>query len=172
MISNGTKFSNFLSFKNFDIDFYLSVLSKDDRLKIISRPSVRVQSTETAKLILANVNYQDGRAVQSIEYRSSGVIFEITPEILRNVVNLEVRQEMSNFAETLNGVNNSPTLVKREMRTSITAKSGEVLVLGGLTEDKDSSSKAGLSFLPDFFAASSKTTEKTEILLLLHIEVI
>lgn len=178
-VSNGTKLSNFLSFKNSDVDFYFSALSKDNRLKIISRPCLRVRSLKTAKLTvgrdvptLGNVNYQDGTAVQSIEYRSSGVIFEITPEILRDAVNLEVRQEMSNFAETLNGVNNSPTLVKREMRTSITAKSGEVLVLGGLTEDKDSSSKAGLSFLPDFFATSSKTTERTEILLLLHIEVI
>lgn len=121
---------------------------------------------------LGNVTYQDGQAVQSVTYRSSGVIFEIVPEILRKTVNLQIRQEMSNFAETVNGVNGSPTLVKRELKTNVTASSGETLVLGGLIENKDTDSSAGLSFLPSWTGAKSNTKENTEILLMLYVEII
>ncbi len=179
VITNGTKLSNFLSFKNLDVDFYFSALSKDDRFKILSRPSLRVRSHQSATLTvgrdvptLGNVTYQDGQAVQSVVYRSSGVIFEIRPEILRDSVHLSIRQEMSNFAETVNGVNGSPTLVKRELKTNISAKSKETLVIGGLIENKDTDSSAGLSFLPDWMGASSNTKENTEILLMLYVEII
>ena len=178
-ITNGTKLSNFLSFKNSDVDFYFSALSKDDRFKILSRPSLRVRNHQSATLTvgrdvptLGNVTYQDGQAVQSVTYRSSGVIFEIVPEILRKTVNLQIRQEMSNFAETVNGVNGSPTLVKRELKTNVTASSGETLVLGGLIENKDTDSSAGLSFLPSWTGAKSNTKENTEILLMLYVEII
>ena len=178
-ITNGTKLSNFLSFKNSDVDFYFSALSKDDRFKILSRPSLRVRNHQSATLTvgrdvptLGNVTYQDGQAVQSVTYRSSGVIFDIVPEILMKTVNLQIRQEMSNFAETVNGVNGSPTLVKRELKTNVTASSGETLVLGGLIENKDTDSSAGLSFLPSWTGAKSNTKENTEILLMLYVEII
>lgn len=85
---------------------------------------------------------------------------------------MQIRQEMSNFAETVNGVNGSPTLVKRELKTNVTASSGETLVLGGLIENKDTDSSAGLSFLPSWTGAKSNTKENTEILLMLYVEII
>lgn len=121
---------------------------------------------------LGSITYQDGQPVQSVTYRSSGIIFEITPEILDNVINLSVRQEMSNFSETTSGVNNSPTLVKREIRTNITANNAELIVLGGLVENKDTKSAAGLSFLPGWLGAKSDSKDKTEIILSLHVEIL
>ena len=146
-LSNGAKLVNYLSFTDKHVNAYWSALSSDDRFKLISEPSLRVRSNTTATLIVGNdvptlgsVTYQDGQPVQSVTYRSSGIIFEITPEILDNVINLSVRQEMSNFNETTSGVNNSPTLVKREIRTNITANNAELIILGGLVENKDTKS--------------------------------
>lgn len=178
-LSPGKQLANFLSFKNSDVNAYFSALSTDDRFKLISEPSLRVRSNTTATITvgrdvptLGNVTYNNNQAVQSVTYRSSGVIFEITPEIMDNVINLAVRQEMSNFSETVNGVNNSPTLVKREIKTNITAQSAELIVLGGLIEHKDTNSEAGLSFLPNWLGAKSDTKDRTEIILSLHVEVL
>lgn len=101
-----------------------------------------------------------------------GKIFEVTPEVLDGVINLSVRQELSNFAETTSGVNNSPPLVKREIKTNISATNAELIVLGGLIENKDTASTAGLSFLPAFMSAKSNSNDKTEIVLSLYIELL
>ena len=177
--SNGAKLVNYLSFTNKHVNAYWSALSSDDRFKLISEPSLRVRSNTTATLTVGNdvptlgsITYQDGQPVKSVTYRSSGIIFEITPEILNNVINLSVRQEMSNFSETTSGVNNSPTLVKREIRTNITANNAELIVLGGLVENKDTKSAAGLSFLPGWLGAKSDSQDKTEIILSLHVEIL
>lgn len=178
-LSNGAKLVNYLSFTDKHINAYWSALSSDDRFKLISEPSLRVRSNTTATLTVGNdvptlgsITYQDGQPVQSVTYRSSGIIFEITPEILDNVINLSVRQEMSNFSETTSGVNNSPTLVKREIRTNITANNAELIILGGLVENKDTKSAAGLSFLPGWLGAKSDSQDKTEIILSLHVEIL
>ena len=176
-VSSGSQLVNFLSFKDSHVNAYFSALDKDDRFKLISEPSLRIQTNKTATLTvgadvptLGSVTYQDGQPVQSVVYRSSGLIFELTPEIYENSITLTVRQEMSNFGETANGVNGSPTLTKREIKTTITAIDGETVILGGLNETKNTGSKAGLSFLPDFFGSKSNTSDQTEIILSLDIK--
>ncbi len=178
-VSNGAKLVNYLSFKDKRVNAYWSALSGDDRFKLLSEPSLRIKSNTTASLTVGNdvptlgsVTYQDGQPVQSVTYRSSGIIFEITPEVLDGVINLSVRQELSNFAETTSGVNNSPTLVKREIKTNISANNAELIVLGGLIENKDTASTAGLSFLPAFLSAKSNSNDKTEIVLSLYVEIL
>nr|DAH98430.1 MAG TPA: Type II secretion system protein [Inoviridae sp.] len=178
-VSNGAKLVNYLSFKDKRVNAYWSALSGDDRFKLLSEPSLRIKSNTTASLTVGNdvptlgsVTYQDGQPVQSVTYRSSGIIFEITPEVLDGVINLSVRQELSNFAETTSGVNNSPTLVKREIKTNISANSAELIILGGLIENKNTASTAGLSFLPAFLSAKSNSNDKTEIILSLYVEIL
>lgn len=178
-VSNGAKLVNYLSFKDKRVNAYWSALNGDDRFKLLSEPSLRIKSNTTASLTVGNdvptlgsVTYQDGQPVQSVTYRSSGIIFEITPEVLDGVINLSVRQELSNFAETTSGVNNSPTLVKREIKTNISANSAELIVLGGLIENKNTASTASLSFLPAFLSAKSNSNDKTEIILSLYVEIL
>lgn len=178
-VSNGAKLVNYLSFRDKRVNAYWSALNGDDRFKLLSEPSLRIKSNTTASLTVGNdvptlgsVTYQDGQPVQSVTYRSSGIIFEITPEVLDGVINLSVRQELSNFAETTSGVNNSPTLVKREIKTNISATNAELIVLGGLIENKNTASTAGLSFLPAFLSAKSNSNDKTEIVLSLYIELL
>lgn len=171
-VSSGSRLVNFLSFRDNHVNAYFSALEKDERFKLISEPSLRIQANKTATLTvgadvptLGSVTYQDGQPVQSVVYRSSGLIFELTPEIYENSITLTVRQEMSNFGETSNGVNGSPTLTKREIKTTVTAQDGETVILGGLNETKNTGSQAGLSFLPDWFGAKSNTNDTTEIIL-------
>lgn len=169
---------NALSIKTGSIDAVISAFQGDSRFKAVSTPSLRVKSGSRAELMvgqevptLGSVSYQQGSSVpvQSVEYRSSGVILALQPTVRDAGVEMLVEQQISDFATTRSGVNNSPTLTKRSLSTSVTAQDGELIVLGGLTQDKASSTSGGQSFLPKFMRSSGQSSEKTEVLLMLQV---
>lgn len=168
--------SDFISFKNVTIDLIANVLSKDSRFTMVSSPSLRVMSGKSGQFtvgqevpVIAAIAYPENSApVQSIEYRSSGVIFNVLPNVYGSTIDLDIQQQISNFVRTETGVDNSPTLMKREISTSVSLEDGEVIVLGGLAESKDSSGRSGFSFLPDFLRANTKETMRSELILVLQ----
>ena len=160
------------------IDAVFSALSTDTRFKSISNPSLRVQSGGAARfsvgsdvpvLGVAQID-RNGNAIQSVEYKPSGVIFDIKPTIRDNVIDLSISQQLSTFVTTTTGVNNSPTLIKREISTNVGAVDGDVILLGGLDEDKTNADTNGLSFLPTWTKGKSNETNKTQILLILQVQ--
>lgn len=177
----GPALGNALSLKStgsLSIDAVLSALSTDSRFKVVSSPSLRVRDGATAKLtvgqevpVLGALSFPQGagQAVQSVEYRSSGVIFDLTPQIRESGVDLNVLQQVSNFINTTSGVNGSPTLTKRELSTSVSMSDGDVIVLGGLNENKESATNSGLPFFPSFMRSNSKDQSNSEILLILQV---
>jgi general secretion pathway protein D len=177
-IGGGPDLANAVTFRAANIDAALSALATDSRFKAVSTPRIRVKSGQQARLVvgqdvptLGAVTVPQGGAqpVQSVEYRSSGVILGLSPVVRETSVDVTVDQQISDFARTETGVNNSPTLTKRALSTTVTAGDGELIVLGGLTQDKNSHSHSGLSFLPAFMQASSDSETRTEILLLLQV---
>ncbi len=97
--------------------------------------------------VLGKVSYADNRPLQSVEYRSSGVILPVTPQILADVVELTIDQQLSDFVKTDTGFNNSPTLTKRQVKTQVAVSDGDIILLGGLAKSKLSSANTGFSFL-------------------------
>jgi general secretion pathway protein D len=169
---------SFVRFKSTSIDAVLSALAADNRFKVVSRPSLRVRSGAIGRFtvgqdvpVLGAITYPgNGQpSVQSVEYRSSGVIFDLQPQVREAVVDLIVSQQVSNFVVTDTGVNSSPTLIKREIRTALSVSDGDIVVLGGLTENKDSRGVSGLSFLPSFLRSTSQDSSQAEILLVLQV---
>lgn len=160
------------------VDAVFSALSTDSRFKSISNPSLRVKSGASARfsvgsdvpvLGVAQLD-RNGNPIQSVEYKPSGVIFDIKPQIRDEVIDLTISQQLSTFVTTTTGVNNSPTLIKREIATSIGATDGDVVVLGGLDEDKTTTDSNGLAFLPSWTRGNSSDTSKTQILLILQVQ--
>lgn len=169
---------NFISFKNSSVALIMQALDSDSRFKVLSSPSLRVSSGLTASLtvgqdvpVLGAITYPQGGSspVQSVEYRSSGVLFSISPEVRDASISVKVDQQVSNFMQTTTGVNNSPTLTKRQLSTNVNLIDGEVVVIGGLREDKDSGSASGFSLLPSFFKSKSAERSHSEILLFLQL---
>lgn len=171
--------ANAVTFKDSSIDAAFSALSGDSRFKAVSTPRLRVKSGSQARLIVGQevptigaITYpiSGGSAVQSVEYRSSGVILGLTPTVFDSGVDLNVDQQISDFARTETGVNSSPTLTKRALSTTVTVQDGELIVLGGLTQEKSSAGTAGLSFLPAFLRSSNSSDSRTEVLLLMQVQ--
>lgn len=168
----------FARVKSQSIDAVFSALSVDSRFKVVSTPSLRVRSGGSGRFtvgqdvpVLGAITYPgNGQApIQSVEYRSSGVIFDLQPQVRDDVVDLSVSQQLSNFVATETGVNNSPTLIKREVKTALSLADGDVVVLGGLAENKESAGRNGLSFVPAWLRSKSNESSKTEILLILQL---
>ena len=158
------------------ISVIMDALSKDSRFKVVTSPSLRVIDGASSSLtvgsdtpVLGQATLdRNGNPVQSVDYKSSGVILNLKPEIRESAIDLRINQQISNFIQTTTGVNNSPTLVKREMETTVSIRDDDVIVIGGLDEEKTTDSRTGLSFLPDWFSGRGSTNNKTEILLILE----
>lgn len=179
-ISVGYKqnYENFITVNAGNLDAMFELFRTDQRFRVVSSPTLRVKSGSKGNFsvgsdvpVLSNVIYQDGKPIQSIEYRSSGVIFDIQPTIKNQAIDLKIQQQLSNFIKTDTGVNNSPTLVKRDLVTDVTVKSGDVVVLGGLAENKLSSGETGFSILPKgWLSGKSNENTKTDIIVLLQVK--
>ncbi|WP_312588148.1 type II secretion system protein GspD [Comamonas terrigena] len=131
---------HFIQLKNTALDAVYSMLEADSRFKMILSPSLRIQSGARGVFsvgqdvpVLGALSFPQGagQGVQSVEYRSSGVIFDIKPTVRNAVIELALSQQLSDFIKTTTGVNNSPTLTKRELKTIVGLQDGDVIVLGG-----------------------------------------
>ena len=177
-VGSSSALANAVTIRTANIEAAFSALTADSRFKAVSTPRVRVKSGQQARLVVGQdvptlgavtMPQGSGQAIQSIEYRSSGVILGLLPTVRQEGVELLVDQQISDFARTETGVNNSPTLTKRSLSTTVTASDGELIMLGGLTQDKTSGSTSRLSFLPKFMQTSSESDARTELLLLLQV---
>lgn len=177
--STSATVGNFLQIKHAGLDAIYSALANDSRFKVLSSPSLRIQSGARGMFsvgqdvpVLGALSFPQGsgQAVQSVEYQSSGVIFDIRPTVREAVVELAISQQLSDFVKTTTGVNNSPTLTKRELKTTVGVQDGDVIVLGGLVENKTTRSRDGLSFLPRFLDTRSAEDSASEILLVLQVQ--
>ncbi|MPS49039.1 hypothetical protein [Methylobacillus sp.] len=177
-IENGQTQSNQLKLSLPNIDVLISAFDSDNRFKQVSAPSLRVKNGKNSRFsvgtetptIASTTQTNNGNPVQSIIYRPSGVILEITPKILAETIELDITQQISSFQPTTTGVNQSPTLLKREIKTVVNTKDGELILLGGLNESRLSKQRQGLSFLPRLFNANTDSDEKSDILLVMQVQ--
>lgn len=155
---------------------FYSLIKEDSRFQVLSNLSLTVLSGRDSHFsvgedvpVLGAVSYDNNQSVQSVEYRNSGAIFVVRPYIYQDVITLDIEQQLSNFVNTTTGVNSSPTLIKREIKTNVVARDGDVIILGGLASSKVSKVKSGFSFFPGF-TGSSDGTEKTDIIVVLQVK--
>lgn len=153
-------------------------LQSDDRFRVVSRPSVRVKSGSSASFISgeevpvlgAIQTEREGGVYQSVEYKSSGVILDVNATVRQGSIDLFIDQQLSNFVPTLTGVNASPTLTKRQVKTSVSVKTGDLLVIGGLVIEKEAEGRS--KFLGVIPYGKKKSSQKTEILMVLEVQVV
>lgn len=174
----GPRHVNAITFKNASIDAALSAIDGDSRFKYLAEPHLRVIDGETAKMTVGTevptrgeVSYDEhGNPIQSVIYRTAGVIISVRPRILEDAVQLKVNQQISNFVETSTSNIDSPSILRREVDTVVDARPGELVVLAGLDESKDTHSRSGLFFLPDFLKSSNASESRSQVLLMLQVQ--
>jgi general secretion pathway protein D len=139
-------FSHFLNTPNVQVVF--NALSSITDINIISSPTLMVLDNKKATLQVGNevpIATQSAVAVltpgspivNSITYRSTGIVLNITPRIGdRGRILLEVEQEASDVVQTNTSTIDSPTIQQRRIKTTVAVNDGEGLILGGMIQDR------------------------------------
>ena len=113
--------------------------------------------------------------LQSVEYRQTGVILQVTPYINEDgVVALDIVQEVTNVPDSDRDADDlTPTFSRRNITTRASVQSGRPLVLGGLISEqvtKDERSIPGVHDLPligRLFGSTITNSRRTELLVIL-----
>lgn len=175
-IGSGTVASgDFARLKTGSIDAVLKAINGDSRFRFRSQPSLRLVDGEKGRLMVGSevpvrgalTLSKDGTPIQSVEYRSSGLVLTVQPRALEGRVTANVVQEVSSFATTSTSNIDSPTLNKRQIEAVVDAEDGEVVVLAGLDEENVSEGRSGLHWLP-FNTSRTSSTRHTQIFVLLE----
>ena len=165
----------------------LSLFYKDDRVVIRSRPRLLVKSGETASIDVGNeipvitqilddeTDVGDpGNVLQKVTYRKTGVQLEIKPLVQANgLVDLQISQQLSEARLTAaTNLEGSPTILNRQISTSLTLKDGGSLLMGGLISGNRSAGTTGVPFLGRMpvlgrlFRADTVQEDRTELLVM------
>ena len=165
----------------------LNLFYKDDRVVIRSRPRLLVKSGETASIDVGNEipvitqRSDDERPVdgstnivQEVSYRKTGVQLEIKPLVQANgLVDLQIAQQLSEARPTAaTSLAGSPTILNRQISTSLTLRDGGSLVMGGLISGNQSSGEQGvpvlgrMPVLGRLFRTDSLQEDRTELLVM------
>lgn len=169
---------NFIKLGGTDLTAVLSAVSGDTRFNVVNAPTLRIKDGSTGRLdvgeevptLSSTTLDNQGNAQQSIQYRSSGVIFELKPTILKKRIELDLRQQISDFAKTSTSGIDSPTLTKRELQTVISVDPGELIILGGLDQNRETNVRRGFSFLPKFMQGHASEKTNTQVLVVLQVQ--
>lgn len=160
--------------------------AKNDRVNILQTPRLVTRSGGTARFqvgqdvpIITSQRALDTQTggngsdvLQSVQYRQTGTILEITPVIYGERVDITISQELSSAGASLPGIS-SPIILNRSLTTQIAISDGWTGVLGGLISNNYGKVNTGLPFLKDIpiigSAFQSNTVEgvRTELLLLI-----
>ncbi len=162
----------------------IDALDTVTRINVISSPNLMILNNESARLVVGDQvptsvrtaqdgNNADDVFVSTVEYRDTGVIFEVTPRINSSgSVILNIGQEVSLVGETDPATGN-PIISQRVINSSVSVDSGETIVLGGLFSDSRTSSNGGIPILKDLpvaghlFGNSTDGRAQTELLVLI-----
>ena len=124
-------------------------------------------STQQSTLATANI-------VSSIQYRDTGTILTILPQVnSAGLVNMEIRQEVSNVGATSFGDTNSPSFLSRETETTVVVRNRESVLIGGIIDERIERSRNGVPFLMDvpvlgrLFRVEQDKRERTELVILI-----
>jgi general secretion pathway protein D len=164
------------------------ILQSQANTNIVSTPNLITLDNEEAKIIVgSNVPFvtgqftQTGNATsnpfQTIERKDVGITLRIRPQIGENgVVRMTIFQESSSLAEKVApGTSNAgPTTNKRSIESNVVVDDGQIIVLGGLIEDKFTETKSKVPLLGDIpyvgalFRSESRSKNRTNLMVFLR----
>lgn len=166
----------------------LKAQANDGNVNVISSPSLMVLNNQEANIQVGEEKSlrtsestplsggagPDNALIQTtqIQQRKTGVMVTVKPRVNANgLVTMEIEQSVESFGNTR--TNGNPDILTREIASSVAVQSGETIVLGGLIQERSTSTQSGIPFLHDLpligplFGSTVKNNDRTELVLLL-----
>jgi general secretion pathway protein D len=159
-------------------------------VNIISSPSLMVLNNQEASMQVgdeislatsslsgitgANNNTSNGFNNTQQQQRKTGVKLKVKPRVNANgMVILDIEQSIEDVQPKKEGDTGNPTILTREINSSVAVQSGETLVLGGLIREKNTNDKNGVPFLHQLpligplFGGTTIDKARTELVILI-----
>jgi len=140
----------------------LNTLSTNGHVELLSRPSLLVRNNQEASInvgsdepTITRIN-QTNTSISSnittsneVQYRKTGIILKVKPQINEDgVINMEISQEVSSLG-TLRTEEQLPSFRERIIETSLVAKDGNAIIMGGLIQTNWNNDFEGIPVLQD-----------------------
>lgn len=168
-----------------DISAVLNALAQNSLVKVLSSPSLLVQDNHTASIhvgdqrpVQMGTTVNSNTTIENIEYRDLGVMLSVTPSAnAGGLVSMTIHQTVSDLG-TRDEATGQYTFTQRQVKSRVSVRSGETVVMGGLISERASDGRAGLPLLHDIpvlgnlFGSTSEQTSRTELLVMITPRVI
>jgi general secretion pathway protein D len=165
-------------------------------VKVLSTPSVVVVDNQVATLVVGDqvpISTQQATIltnpntplINTVDYRNTGVILRVAPRVnLNGNVLLNIEQEISNVVNTGNtaggpgGVNLTPTISQRKVKSQVAVASGQSVLLGGLIQEQQNRDRQGIPIVEEIpvlgeaFARNDRGTRRTELVIFIQPQII
>jgi general secretion pathway protein D len=152
---------NFLVGSQSQPNVVINALHSITDVKVLSNPSLVVTDNQAATLMVgddvpistgsANVLTSQNTVVNTIDYRSTGIILRVIPRVSANGnVRLDIEQEISqvsNSGSTNTTQNLTPTISQRKVKSSISVAAGQTVLLAGLIQEQKEQDHSGIPLL-------------------------
>ena len=165
-----------------------NILRSRANTNIVSTPNLITLDNEEAKIIVgSNVPFVTGSTTntasgtsnpfQTIERKDVGITLRIKPQIGEGgTVRMQIFQESSSLSlKVAPGTSNAgPSTDKRSIESTVIVDDGQILVLGGLIEDKFTENRTKVPLLGDIpflgalFRSESRTKTRTNLMVFLR----
>ena len=161
----------------------LSAMETSGKAAIIARPSIMTMNGEEAKILIGEripvveETRSDGERYSSVRYEDVGIRLTYTPYVgIDNTVDATINAEVS--SPTLVPEMKAYKITAREAKTRVRMKPGEVLVIGGLMDNRNQKQLEKIPLLGDIplvgklFRHSRKTKDTVEMVILVKATVV
>ena len=161
----------------------LDALSGLTQTKVISTPRLMVLDNQQARLQVGDVvpiitqsaastATSSPLVLSNVQYKETGVVLEVTPRVSSTgFVTLDINQSVSSVEPTTSSAIDSPTFSQRRLTSTISVKSGNSVLLGGLIQDQDNRDAQGIPLLHEIpvlgalFGNRNDTAARTELIM-------
>nr|WP_275665020.1 type II secretion system secretin GspD [Vibrio sp. Isolate34] len=156
----------------------ISAVATDSNSNILSSPSITVMDNGEASFIVgeevpvltgSTAGSSNDNPFQTVERKEVGIKLKVVPQINEgDSVQLQIEQEVSNVLGASGAVD--VRFAKRQLNTSVIVQDGQMLVLGGLIDERALESESKVPFLGDIpvlghlFKSTSTQVEKKNLM--------
>jgi len=172
-----------LNYFSGDLLGILKLVSTDNKVSLLSRPSILVRNNEKARInvgasepYLSTIERSNTTTynTQSVNYKETGITLEVTPRINDDgIINMEIMQEVSKLG-TPRTDQQLQSFVQRKIETLVVVRDGNPIVIGGLIETDDKDNQTGVPGLKDvpvvgetLFSSTDLSYKRTELVLII-----
>ena len=160
----------------------LNALSKKTSVKVIASPSLMVLDNHSASIAVGTQtpiqagttsNIEGTVTTTNIQYKDTGVNLVVTPSVNSgNIVTMQVDQSVTDVGAK-DEVSGQRGFLQRQLSSKVAVRSGESIVMGGLIQERSSTTKSGIPILHtlpvvgNLFGSTAKDGARTELIVII-----